>query len=118
MVELAEEMTLVGFPEVATLVGLAEVMTWVELSETTTFVGPPEPITFVGLSEDTRLVGLPEDTTFAGIALFVCASTVPPQDNATDEITAKYTLRFSYFFSAIFFISLNPLNFQTGRRIF
>jgi hypothetical protein len=99
-VEPAEDTTFVGFAEATTFVGLAE---------DTTFVGPPEATTFVGLSED---------TTFVGTVLFVCASAVPAQDNATDEITAKYTLRFSYFFSANFFISLNPLNFQTDRRIF
>jgi hypothetical protein len=90
----------------------------VTLPSWVTFVELPEATTFVGLSEATTFVGLPEDTTFAGTALFVCASAVPVQDNATDEITAKYILRFSYFFSAKFFISLNPLNFKPTGEYF
>jgi hypothetical protein len=66
----------------------------------------------VGLSEITTLVGFPEAAPFVGIASFVCASASPPQDSATDEITAKYTLRLSYFLSANFFIILPQLNFQ------
>ncbi|MGO9586217.1 MAG: hypothetical protein ACLP2Y_08485 [Limisphaerales bacterium] len=117
-VGLAEATTFVGFSEATTFVGLAETTTFVGLAETMTFVGLAEATTFVGLSEATTLVGLSEDATFVGAALFVCASAVLAQDSATDEITAKYTLRFSYFFSTNLFISLNPLNFQTDRRIF
>ena len=66
----------------------------------------------MGLSETMTFVGFTEDTTIVGTALFVCASAVPPQDNATNEITVKYSLRFPYFLSAKVFIIFNGLNFQ------
>jgi len=43
---------------------------------------------------------------------FVCAKAALPQDNATDEMTAKYNLRFLFFPSAKVFINFNGLNFQ------
>jgi len=47
-------------------------------------------------------VELPEATAPVGVTVFVWANAVPPPDSATDEITAKYTLRFCYFdFSAL-----------------
>jgi hypothetical protein len=46
-------------------------------------------------------VELPDAPAFAAATLFVCASAVPPQDSATDEITAQYTfLRTRFFLSA------------------
>jgi hypothetical protein len=39
------------------------------------------------------LVELPDAPAFAAATSFVCASAVPPQDSATDEITAQYNLR-------------------------
>jgi hypothetical protein len=50
---------------------------------------------------------------------FVCAEAPLPQDNATDEMTAKYNLRFLFFLSANFFINFNGLFFSnTLPRIF
>src|SRR5208282_5370155 len=61
------------------------------------------------------LVELPEEPAFAGATLFVWASAVPPQDNAADEITAIYILRFQFFFFSFvanFFINLHGLRFS------
>jgi hypothetical protein len=60
------------------------------------------------------LVELSAATTFAAGTVLVCDSAVPSQDSATDEITAKYTLRFRFllvFLSARFFTNFLWLNF-------
>ena len=59
--------------------------------------------TTVMLPSWVTFVELPDASAFAAATLFVCASAVPPQDSATDEITAKYNLRFLFFFSAKLF---------------
>ena len=70
----------------------------------------PRLATFVEVSDATEFVAA--DTTF------VWAKAALPQDNATDEMTAKYNLRFLFFLSANFFINFNGLNFQTRFREF
>ena len=77
--------------------------------------------TTVMLPSWVTLVELPDASAFAAATLFVCASAVPPQESATDEITDKYnsaiTILFS--FSLNFFIKFNGLKFSnTLPRIF
>jgi hypothetical protein len=66
-------------------------------------------------------VELPDASELVAATLFVCASAVPPQESATDEITEKYNLRLRFFlsFSLNSFIKFNGLKFSnTLPRIF
>src|ERR1700733_10535935 len=70
----------------------------------------PRFVTFVVVSDATELVTA--DTTF------VWAKAALPQDNATDEMTARYNLRFLFFLSANFFINFKMVKiFKTLPRI-
>jgi hypothetical protein len=98
------------------LVGPPETIVLVGFSKTIPLVGLSDAIALVGLSETTALVELSEATTPVPVILFVWADAAPPQKSATDEITAKYTLRFCFFLSANAFIIFNKLNFQIHFR--
>jgi hypothetical protein len=65
----------------------------------------PRFATFVEFSEDATEFVAAETT-------FVWAKAALPQDNATDEMTAKYILQFLFFLSAKLFINFKGLNFQ------
>jgi hypothetical protein len=107
---------LVGPPETIVLVGFSKTIPLVGLSDAIALVGLSETTALVELSEATMLVELPGDTTPVPVILFVWADAAPPQKSATDEITAKYTLRFCFFLSANAFIIFNKLNFQIHFR--
>jgi hypothetical protein len=50
--------------------------------------------------------------------MFVWAKAALPQDSATDEMTAKYNLRFLFFLSVNFFINFKGLIFSKQLREF
>jgi hypothetical protein len=70
----------------------------------------PRLATFVEVSEATEFV--------AADITFVCAKAALPQDSATDEMAAKYILRFLFFISAKVFINFKGLKFSKQHREF